>query len=301
MNWLAQHIFVLRFALRRLFTSPATNLLNVLVMGVALSLPAGMYLLLQNVQDLVRQAAGAPQISVFLNMHTGQEDIERIGKQLRQHRAIAQVQFVPRDQALQQLRKNSGVADVIGGLTENPLPDAFIIYPKKTSAKALETLRGELEQWPKLEHVQLDSAWAHKLDALIRLGRRAVLILAILLSFALLAVTFNTVRLQMLTQRDEIAVSRLIGATSAFIRRPFLYFGMLQGLLSGALAWLIITCSLTLVQTRLAELAQLYESSFLLQTFSFADSLSLLLFSTYLGWIGAWLSVTQHLRQSEHR
>jgi cell division transport system permease protein len=199
------------------------------------------------------------------------------------------------------LQQSTGLADVTGGLTQNPLPHAFIVYPKSNDIKALETLRDELKKWSKFEHVQLDSAWVRKLEALLKFGRLAVLILAILLSFALVAITFNTIRLQILTQRDEIEVSKLIGASNSFIRRPFLYFGLAQGLLGGATAWLIITVSLSLLNINLADMTQLYASSFRLQHLSFGDSATLLAFSAYLGWLGAMLSVSQHLWQMERR
>ncbi len=298
-NWLIQHVRVLLFTLRRLRATPLSSLLNILVIGIALSLPAGLYVLLQNVQSLAEQAVGKPQLSVFLSMNADQDDIARIGKQLRQHDAIGEIEFVPRDQALEQLQQTTGLADVVGGMAQNPLPDAYVVYPKNPSAQVLEALHDELQKWPKIEHVQLDSAWAQKLEALLKFGRLAVLILAVLLSFALVAVTFNTIRLQILTQRDEIEVSALIGATHAFIRRPFLYFGLLQGLLGGAMAWLIIAVSLTLLNSSLAGLAQLYASSFTLHPPSAGDSFTLLLFSAYLGWLGAWLSVAQHLWQIE--
>jgi cell division transport system permease protein len=298
-NWLTQHVRALLLTLRRLLTTPLSSLLSILVIGIALSLPAGMYVLLQNVQSLAQQMTGTPQISVFLNMGSSQEDTARIGKKLQQHESIGRIEFVPRERALQQLKKTSGLADVIGGLTQNPLPDAYIVYPKKNDAQTLEKLRDELQKWPKLEHVQLDSAWAHKLEALLDFGRLVVLILAALLGFALIAITFNTIRLQILTRRDEIEVSHLIGATNAFIRRPFLYSGVLQGLLGGATAWLIITVSLHLLNRSLAGLTQLYASSFTLHAPSPGDILTLLLFSAYLGWLGAWLSVGQHLWRVE--
>ena len=288
-------------ALRRLFATPVASLLNILVIGIALSLPAGVYVLLQNVQSLAEQMAGAPQLSVFLSMNANKDDIARIGKQLQQHESVDHAEFVPREQALEQLKHSTGLADVIGGLTQNPLPDAYVVYPKQSDAQTLEALRDELRKLSRVEHVQLDSAWAHKLEALLRFGRMAALLLAALLSFALVAVTFNTIRLQILTRREEIEVSKLIGATNAFIRRPFLYFGMLQGLLGGAAAWFIIIVSLTLFNRSLAGLAQLYGSNFTLHALSAGDSLTLLLFSSWLGWVGAWLSVAQHLRRIEAR
>jgi cell division transport system permease protein len=162
-------------------------------------------------------------------------------------------------------------------------------------------LRTELMKLPQIEHVQLDSAWAKRLDALLKLGRAVVLLLAALLSFSLVAVAFNTIRLQIMTMRDEIEVSKLIGATRGFVRRPFLYFGAIQGAVGGAAAWLIISGGIYLADEQLKHLMNLYEVNFRLYHLSLEDSLSLLLFSALLGWIGAWLSVTYQLGRIEPR
>ena len=294
---LAQNIGIFQ----RMFASPLAGTLNILVIGIALSLPAGMYVLLQNAQGLVAQLSDTPQISLFMNSDAKSDDLDRLRKQLEQHPSIDRVEFVPRAQALEQLRQSTGLADVIGGLQQNPLPDAFTVYPKPRSAKSLDELRIELAKLPKVEVAQLDSEWAYKLEALLKFGRMMVLILACLLSLALVAITFNTIRLQILTQREEIEVSKLIGATNGFIRRPFLYFGATQGLLGGIMAWLIITLSLLLLNYELGTLAHLYASQFTLHPLSLGDSLTLLLFSMYLGWLGAWLSVARHLSQIEPR
>lgn len=287
--------------LRRIFASELTSILNILVIGIALSLPAGMYALLQNAQGLVAQLSGAPQISLFMSMDAQTEDVEKLRKQLEQHPAIASVEFVARAQALEQLKQSTGLADVIGGLNQNPLPDAFIVHPKSGEAQALESLRNDLAKLPKVELAQLDSAWAYKLEALLRFGRTVVVILASLFGIALIAITFNTIRLQILTRRDEIEVSKLIGATNGFIRRPFLYFGAAQGLFGGIVAWLIVSISLLLLNQQLHALTQLYASRFVLHALPPGDALTLLLFSMYLGWFGAWLSVAQHLSQIEPR
>lgn len=301
MHAFVQHIVVLRTVLRRIFSSRLGGFFNILVIGIALSLPAGMYLLLQNIQGLVTQLSGTPQISLFMSMDAKADDIDKLRKQLEQHPAIVRVEFVARAQALEQLKQSTGLADVIGGLNQNPLPDAFIVYPKPSAAQSLDELRIELAKLPKVEVAQLDSAWAYKLEALLKFGRMVALILASLLSLALVAITFNTIRLQILTQRDEIEVAKLIGATNGFIRRPFLYFGATQGLLGGIMAWLIIAISLLLLNHQLNALSQLYASQFVLHPLSIGDSLTLLMFSMYLGWLGAWLSVTRHLSQIEPR
>jgi cell division transport system permease protein len=294
---LAQNIGVFQ----RMFASPLAGMLNIMVIGIALSLPAGMYVLLQNVQGLVAQLSGTPQISLFMGLDARAEEIDKLRKQLEQHPGITRVEFVARAQALEQLKQSAELADVIGGLNQNPLPDAFIVYPKPIPAQELEVLRNELAKLPRVELAQLDSAWAYKLEAMLKFGRMMVLILASLLSLGLIAITFNTIRLQILTQRDEIEVAKLIGATNGFIRRPFLYFGAMQGLLGGVMAWLIITVSLLLLNHQLKTLSQLYASQFVLHPLSPGDSLMLLMFSMYLGWLGAWLSVARHLSQIEPR
>jgi len=284
-----------------MFSSKLAGSLNILVIGIALSLPAGMYAMLQNAQGLVAQLSGSPQISLFLHMDAKSDDVDRLRRQLAQYPDISRAEFVTRDQALEQLKESTGLSDVVGGLKQNPLPDAFVVYPKQGEAQALEGLRNELAKLPSVELAQLDSAWAYKLEALLNFGRVAVLILASLLSIALIAITFNTIRLQILTQRDEIEVARLIGATNGFIRRPFLYFGAIQGLLGGIMAWIIISLSMLLLNWQLEALSQLYTSQFSLHLLSLGDSLTLLLFSMYLGWLGAWLSVARHLSQIEPR
>jgi cell division transport system permease protein len=299
MSVLNQHLGVMKTALRRMFTSPLSGLLNILVIGIALSLPAGMYVLLKNTQNLVAQLSGSPQISLFLTMDTSADDAAQLRNQLERHEGIRSIEFISRTAALEQLGKDSGLDDVIAGLEDNPLPDAYVISPAAIDAGSLDALRNELQRLPGVELAQLDSAWAYKLEAILEFARVAVLVLASLLSLGLIAITFNTIRLQILTQRDEIQISRLIGATDAFIRRPFMYFGALQGLFGGITAWLIIALGLQLLKLPMATLSQLYSSNFTLQPLALSDSLSLLLFSVYLGWLGAWLSVARHLSQIE--
>lgn len=299
--WLSHHSFALALALKRLVRTPFASLLSIAVIGIALSLPAGGYMLLGNLQTFSGHISGAPQLSLFLALDASRDEVAQIGSRLKQHSQVASFRFVPKDSALQQLKQGSGLADVVDSLAQNPLPDAFVINAKSTAPEVLELLHAEMQKWPKAEHVQLDSAWARRLNALLSLGRVAVLMLAALLSFALVTATFNTIRLQILTRRDEIEVSKLIGATNDFIRRPFLYFGAIQGMAGGIVAWLIIALGIYLINGALADLALLYAFDFRLHNLSPEDSVSLLLFSTWLGWLGAWLSVASHLWQIEPR
>jgi len=299
--WLSQHARTLFAAFGRLVRTPLTSLFNIGVIGIALALPVGFYVALTNLQGFAREVSADPQISLFLALDAGRADVAQIENRLRQHPGVRAFRYVSRDQALQDIKNSTGLADVVASLEQNPLPDAFVIDARDNASQNLEKLRDEFKGWPKVAHAQLDAAWAQRLEAVLRLGRQAVIILTALLAFALVAITFNTIRLQILTQREEIEVAKLIGATDPFIRRPFLYFGAVQGLAGGLAAWAIIGVSLFLLNSGLADLSQLYGTHFQLRHLSPQDSLGLLLFSAWLGWFGAWMSVGKHLSEIDPR
>jgi cell division transport system permease protein len=297
-TWLRQHWQTFSLTLARLAGNPLATLLNVMVIGVALALPLGGYLLLQNLGSVTRQVTGNPQVSLFLSPEAGKPDIEALEARLKQIPGVRAVRFIPREQALEGLKRSENMADVIATLQANPLPDAFVLETGG-SATELEKLEPQLKALPKIAHVQLDSAWVKRLETLIELGRTAVLILAALLAFGLAAVTFNTIRLQILTQKDEIEVSKLIGATDAFIRRPFFHLGLIQGALGGLAALAIVYLCMHILNRSILELAQLYGSDFRLRFFSVSDCLALLIFAAFLGWLGAYMSVSKHLADTE--
>lgn len=298
--WLRQHWRTFLLTLARLAGNPLATLLNVSVIGVALALPLGGYMLLRNIDHITRQSTANPQVSLFLAPETGKADIAALEARLKQMLGVHTVRFISREQALAGLKRSENMAEVIATLQSNPLPDAFVVEARGSVAE-LEQMEHELKALPKVAHVQLDSAWVKRLETLVSLGRTAISILATVLAFGLLAVTFNTIRLQILTQKDEIEVSKLIGATDAFIRRPFYYLGLVQGTL-GALAALAIVYACMLILNRsILELAQLYGSDFRLSFFGFPDCLALLTFAAILGWLGAYLSVSRHLADIEPR
>jgi cell division transport system permease protein len=296
-NWIRQHGRSLALTLARLARTPLASAFNIGVVGIALALPLAFYVILVNLQSLAQDKAPTPQISLFLTLDAQASDAREIENRLKRHTAVARYRFIPRDQALADLQAKSGLSDVISSLGRNPLPDGFVIDAKENISATLEKLRDEFKVWPKVEHVQLDSAWARRLDATLQLGRLIVLALAALLAFALVAITFNTIRLQILTQRAEIEVAKLIGATNPFIRRPFLYYGAVLGLTGGVTGWFIVWAGLWLLNDRLGGLTQLYGASFTLRHLSPADAVSLCLFAAALGWLGAWLSASRNLAE----
>ena len=295
MNWLLVHLDTLRESLARLVRQPAASGLNVMVIGIALSLPAGFYLGLNNLQTFSRQLSSDPQVSIFMAIDAGAAEVAAVEQRLKSNPEISRVEFITRDQALARLKRSAGLSDVLANLGRNPLPDAFVVTARSNDPATLEALHDQARQWPKVEHVQVDAEWARRLNAALNVGRMLVILLAVLLAVALVAVTFNTIRLQILTRRDEIEVSRLIGATNPFIRRPFLYFGALQGLAGGFAAWVILASAVLVLNIQLADLTGLYGTLFKLEWPDLGYTTTLLVFSAALGWLGAWLSVSRHL------
>ncbi len=296
-NWLRQHGLCLTRTVARLARAPLASLLNIGVMGVALALPLAFYVALVSVQGGMRDHTPTPQISLFLALEAQIADTRELEARLKKHAGVAKFTFIARDQALAELKARSGLADVIGSLAGNPLPDGFVVDARVHAPAALEKLRDEFKTWPKVEHVQLDSAWARRLEAALQLGRLIVLVSGALLAFALVAVVFNTIRLQIVTQRNEIEVAKLIGATNPFVRRPFLYYGALMGLAGGVTGWLITLGGVHWLNGQLAGLADLYGTNLRLLHLSMADTASLFLFAAALGWLGAWLSASRNLAE----
>ncbi|MFZ1445208.1 MAG: ABC transporter permease, partial [Candidatus Dechloromonas phosphoritropha] len=262
--WLSQHGAALASAFRRLWSAPLNTLLSLLVMGIVLTLPAFGYVLLDNLRDLGRNISGVQQISLFMSLDASRKEVAEIENQLKQA-ATGTWRFVPKEEALKHMQANEGMAEIVASLPRNPLPDAFIVEPTNTEPAALEILRKEIAGWPNVAHVQLDSAWVKRFDAFLRIARLALWMLAGIFAAGLIAVTFNTIRLQVMAQAAEIEVARMIGATDTFIRRPFYYFGALQGVLGGLLAAALVVGALRLLAGPAGELAALYGTSFALR------------------------------------
>jgi cell division transport system permease protein len=294
--WLTQHRAALVAAFRRLASSPLNTLLSLLVIGIALTLPAFGYVLLDNLRDLGRGASGVQQISVFMDLSASRKEVSDIESRLKAV-GSASWRFVSKEEALKRIQANDGMAEIVASLPRNPLPDAFIVEPGNTEPAALEIMKKEMLSWPKVAHVQLDSAWVKRFDAFLRLGRLALTMVAGLFAGGLIAVTFNTIRLQVMAQAAEIEVARLIGATDVFIRRPFYYFGALQGACGGLVAALLVWIALRLLAGPVGELAALYGGSFGLRAPGIGEIGALTACGALLGWLGAQLSVSLSLRK----
>lgn len=297
-SFLTQHRAAFVAACRRLIATPFNTFLSLLAIGIALTLPGFGYLVLDNLRELGSSASGVQEISVFMNLDASKRDVAEIENRLKQA-STATWRFVPKDEALKRIQASEGMAEIVASLPKNPLPDAFVIAPTNTEPAALEVLKKELAGWPKVAHVQLDSAWVMRFDAFLRLGKLALTMLAGLFAAGLVAVTFNTIRLQVMGHAAEIEVARMIGATDAFIKRPFYYYGALQGALGGLFAAALALAALALLAGPVGELAALYGGSFALRSPGGSEIVALVAIGAGLGWLGAQLSVSLSLRKFE--
>jgi cell division transport system permease protein len=294
-RWLLQHGRAAGATLARIARSPITTLFNVVVVGIALALPAALYVGLVNIQKAVRTVSPEPQLTVFMSLDASRADVSLVDTRLKEHPLVARMRYVPRERALDEMKRVAGMRGVVEALDGNPLPDAFVVDASDGAPEVMERLRTEVAAWPKVAHVQVDTEWAQRLDAALRLGRAALMLFGTILAFALVAITFNTIRLQILTRREEIEVATLIGATDGFIRRPFLYYGAALGLLGGLAAYGMVWAATTVLNGALVDLSYLYGARWEIGQLGARDGLSLLGFAALLGWLGAWLSVGRHL------
>lgn len=299
-RWLRQHRYALRVAIRRLLQQPFSSLSNLLVIALTLTLPIIGASALVSAQPLARQVSVSPEITLFLKLKTPADASKKILNRLQTEysRDVGAVRLVPRQKALQTLKANPTWADALAVLPDNPLPDAIIVTLKNgvDLAQHANSLAQEWREWPQVDAVQLDSAWVQRLEALLQFGRIGLGLLAIGVALVVLSTVFNTVRMQALTQREEIGVARLVGATESFVRRPFLYLGALTGVLASLLAILLCALALIPLNAALARLAQSYGASVSLHL---PDGLSLALavvLVAILGALSARWSVTRSTR-----
>jgi len=297
-GWLRHQKHALTAALHRLRAQPVATLLTALAMGVAISLPSGLYLGLGHLGRLAGELPAQPEISVYLDAGVSAVQKQAIAARLKQP-DIALARYVPKDEALATLSASQDLADITAGLTQNPLPDAWVVRPQASSREALARVADDLGKLPGVAETHLDSQWADRLQAALGFGRTGVWLLAGLFAIALVAISGNAIRAQVLVRRDEIHVSRLIGATDRYIRRPFLYLGALQGLLGGLAAGGVLAVAGAILRAPVERLAGLYGSAFHLLPPTGIEIAAVLGLTTLFGWLGAWLSVTRALQQVE--
>ena len=298
-QWLNQHIQQAKMVLGRMRQNFLGTVLMCCVMGVTLSLPAILFTIIDNLGHVAGSVESKPQLSLFLKLDASSNAKANIAEQLKKHPDIAKYEFVSKESAWEQLQQNADTADISASLSKNPLPDAYFVTPKDIKPESVQRLQQEIQQWSGVELAQVDANWIKRLDTLLKLGKKAIFVLVALLGFALVAIIGNTIRLQIMTQLEEIEVSKLIGATNQFIRRPFLYAGTLYGLGGGLAAWFIVLAVVELFNTSVTEIADLYASQFRITMPNATITLVMLLSAIGLGWLGSFVAVNRSLAKIE--
>jgi cell division transport system permease protein len=301
--WLKLHRQDARKALTRLLAAPVSSLIAWLVIGIAMALPASLYLAINNVEQLGAGWDGAARISLYLAPQTSLARGQALAVELEADSRLASAAYISAEDGLEEFRAMSGYGEVLDSLPENPLPAVIVVRPDDgvVGVLATEALLGQLQGLPEVEQAQLDMEWVQRLYAITDLGKRGVWVLALLLAMGVLLITGNTIRLAIENRRDEIVVVKLVGGSDAFVRRPFLYTGVWYGLGGALLGWLILHLALWWLRGPIAELAGLYESSFTVLALGVLESLVLLALGATLGLAGAWLAVSRHLGEIEPR
>ncbi|MCP5313270.1 MAG: cell division protein FtsX [Chromatiaceae bacterium] len=297
LTWLLRHAQMSLASLGRLSRSPVSTLMTAAVIGIALALPSGLHLLVDNVRGLSSAWDGTASISLFLSDALDAEQAEAVRAQIAQRPDIAETRLIGRSQALDEFRRLSGFSGALDLLDENPLPALVLARPRDEDqdAAAIHRIAEELQAYREIELAQVDLQWVERLGAITRTIERAVVVLAVLLAAAVLLIVGNTIRLEIQSRHSEIEVVKLVGGTDAFIRRPFLYEGLWYGLLGALIALGLVLTSLYLLDGPVARLAGLYQSTFELAVIDPYSLLGMLVGGPLLGLAGAWLAVGRHL------
>lgn len=286
-------------SLGELWRTPAASFMTVIVLGLSLTLPATLHLLVKNAEAVGGNFAQAAEINLFIRDKTEERQIQALLTILKADNAIASVKHISKAQAMEEFQQASGFGEALNYLTDNPLPDVLVVLPKNTEPAAARQLMQQLQQERIVEFAKLDVEWLNRLDAIVRLLQQAVIAVGILLLSAVLFIVSNTIRLSIISKRDEIEVMKLVGATDAFIQRPFLYTGFWFGILGGVLAFMVTELLLWWLRGAIANISSLYQSDFQLQAMTFSEFAGLLLLAVLLGVAGSYLSVRQHIRAIE--
>ena len=298
MNYLLRHVQVLLATLGQMTRAPLATLLTLIVIGITLALPSGLFVMLDNLERVSTGWNQGAQASLYLKRDVTEAAASKLARQIRAMPAVAGVDYISRDAALAEFKKLSGFGTALNALDGNPLPAVLVVrLAVADDPAAVAPLMKTLAGLPGVDLAQLDIEWLQRLAALLKLAERAVAMLAVLLSLAVLLIIGNTIRLAVVNRQTEIEIIQLVGGTPGFVRRPFLYSGLLQGLLGGLLAWLLVEASLLLLSGPARELAGLYGSNFALTGLGADQGLFLALAGALLGWIGSRLAVGWQLRQ----
>ncbi len=297
--YLLEHTRVLFASLGRIMKTPFTSLMTVLVLSVTLTLAGGFYLMVKNIQQLSGSLETSNQISVFLKTKVQEREAKTLAASLKTLPEVVSVKLIGKRQAMEEFKAYSGFGDALEALDSNPLPIVLQVLPvaKSMDAAAIKRLMDKLERYPAVDFAQLDMLWVKRLQSISALLQRTVMVLNSLLAVAIIFIMGNTIRLELQNRREEVLIAKLVGATHAFVQRPFIYTGFWLGLFAGVLAWILITLVVFVLSEPVENIASLYQGQFELLFLSLTETLGLLAVSALLGVLGAWAVLFYQLRQ----
>lgn len=293
------HVSNLFGAVVRALRQPGGTVLTVLVIAIALALPAGLRVFVNNASALSEGWEGAADFTVYLGLDLDEGRAQQLADEISARADVADATLISRDQALLEFRAQSGFGEALDALEDNPLPHTLVVRPAGTDVSLVQRLAQELDGLSETALVQVDTEWVARLQSILGLITRVVDIATVLLGLAVVLVIGNTIRLEINNRRGEIEVSKLVGGSDGFIRRPFLYLGFFYGLAGALAAAFMILLALVLIRPPVRALAELYASGYSLSGLSARETLILLGGGAALGWVGAWLAAARHLRQIE--
>lgn len=284
-----------------LWRTPFTSVMTVFVLGISLALPATLHLFVKNAEQVSEQWDSASQITLFLKLSINDKSAENFVKRLKLYPEVSEVHYISAKKALTEFKILSGFGQSLEYLEKNPLPATILVTPTKhaSQADAANELLAKLKQEREVDQGKLDLEWLTRLEAMAQLIKDIVSGVALLLCLSVVLIVGNTIRLAILSQRDAIAIMKLVGATDSFIQRPFLYSGVWYGVFGGLLSWLVVSLLAQYLTGAIGKLTDLYQSNFQLQGLAFSEALSLIAFAVLLGLVGSYISVRKHIRAIE--
>lgn len=300
-NYLLRHLQVMLFSLGRLWRQAVASLMTITVIGIALVLPAGLFVLTENMASLSNRWDTASQVTLFLHQNVTPQQARQLSDELTAWPTISQLHYQSAEQSRDEFRQLSGLGELLDSLPRNPLPAIIIVEPEdeKAGQDMINKLVNQLNDLPQVDQAKLDMEWLQRLRSINKAMQRVVTILAILLSLSVVLAIGNTLRLDILSRESEIRVMKLVGATNRFIRLPFLYTGFWYGLLGGLFSWVILLFTMGLLTGPINDLAGHYGSNFGLHWFGGFMFIILPVAGMSLGILGAWLAVGRHLHLIE--